>query len=120
MAILNGSFLLFSYVGMWKPINWFGWKSYFYNSYTIVTRFFTCAFTLAHGIDLLFVSRKVSDFTKNISAFLGMVNACLKYAEILRTRKSIIKICQNFQTGLFKPNTLDEIRIQDKYNQMIR
>ncbi|KAK0076679.1 hypothetical protein PV325_005017, partial [Microctonus aethiopoides] len=84
---------------MWKPTNWFGWKSYFYNSYTIVIRFFTCGFTLAHGIDLLFVSRKVSDFTNNISAFLGMVNACLKYAEILRTRKSVIKICQNFQTG---------------------
>ncbi|KAK0093250.1 hypothetical protein PV326_013958 [Microctonus aethiopoides] len=105
---------------MWKPTNWFGWKSYFYNSYTIVIRFFTCGFTLAHGIDLLFVSRKVSDFTNNISAFLGMVNACLKYAEILRTRKSVIKICQNFQSGLFKPNTLDEIQIQDKYNQLIR
>ncbi|KAK0179431.1 hypothetical protein PV327_005183 [Microctonus hyperodae] len=84
---------------MWKPITWFGWKSYFYNLYTVVIIILTYGFTLAEGIDLLFVSSSIDDFMNNIFSLLAMVNVCSKIAGILGKRKDIYRICQNFQTG---------------------
>ncbi|KAK0093252.1 hypothetical protein PV326_013960 [Microctonus aethiopoides] len=84
---------------MWKPITWFGWKSYFYNLYTVVIIILTYGFTLAEGLDLIFVSSSIDDFMNNIFSLLAMVNVCAKIAGVLGKRKDIYKISQNLQTG---------------------
>ncbi|KAK0179430.1 hypothetical protein PV327_005182 [Microctonus hyperodae] len=119
MAILVENFLLLSCVGLWRQITWSGWKFYIYNIYTMIVILMNFGFTLTEVWNNVLIINNTNDIIKNVFSVFAMIVVCAKIFGILESHESIVEICQSLQTDWLKPNTIDEILIEEKYNHTI-
>ncbi|KAH0549402.1 hypothetical protein KQX54_008950 [Cotesia glomerata] len=114
-SILPHSFFILTLVGLWRPLEWRGWKFLLYNSYSCFVVLTNFAFTLTEFLDLVLVSSTVNEFTSNLSMMLAMVAACGKIVGVLCNRRQIIRALENLQKNPFKPRDQKEEMILQKF-----
>lgn len=77
-------------------------------------------FTLTEVWNHVFITNNINDIIKNMFSIFAMIIVCAKIFGILESHESIVEICQSLQTNWLKPNTIDEVLIQEKYNYTIK
>ncbi|CAD6225663.1 GSCOCT00014069001.2-RA-CDS, partial [Cotesia congregata] len=114
-SILPHSFFILTLVGLWRPLEWRGWKFLLYNLYSCFVVLTNFTFTLTEFLDLVLVSSTVNEFTSNLSMMLAMVAACGKIVGVLYNRRQIIRALENLQEKPFKPRDQKEEMILQKF-----
>nr|AQN78499.1 olfactory receptor 97 [Meteorus pulchricornis] len=120
MKVLTESVQVLCFIGLWKTSTWSGWKSNFYNMYTMSIIFLVGGFTLTQLLDLLFISKTIDEMIDNISTSVTIAVVCVKFIGIIMKSRELEKIRLDFVTGWLKPTTADEISIQEKYNRFTK
>ncbi|XP_057331113.1 odorant receptor 33b-like [Microplitis mediator] len=120
MDVLQENFSVLFYLGVWKPLDCTGIKSFLYNLYTLFITSISYTFLLSQILDLIISTKTVSDFTSNIFIVSAILTGCLKIFRFIRSRSTFINIINNFKRGLFKPANDDEIIIWNKYARITR
>ncbi|XP_057331119.1 odorant receptor 2a-like isoform X1 [Microplitis mediator] len=114
-TILPQSFFILTCIGLWRPVDWQGWKCKLYDAYSyfvVVTNF---AFSLSQLLDIILVRTSINELTNNMTMLLVMVTACGKILGILCNRNEIIQIIKSLEEKPFKPRDQYEIDIRNKY-----
>ncbi|XP_053595269.1 uncharacterized protein LOC103577211 [Microplitis demolitor] len=114
-TILPQSFFILTCIGLWRPVDWQGWKCILYDMYSyfvVVTNF---AFSLSQLLDIILVRTSINELTNNMTMLLVMVTACGKILGILRNRNEILQIIKSLEEKPFKPRDQYEIDIRNKY-----
>lgn len=120
-STLVENFLLFSFIGIWRPINWKnGWKKNFYNLYSFLTIFLCYWFTLTEILVIIFVKNNISDFINTTFLLFTMIAVCSKMTNIIIKRKAIKKVIKCLNIGPFKTQNNKEKYIKNKYKKISR
>ncbi|XP_057331130.1 odorant receptor Or1-like isoform X2 [Microplitis mediator] len=114
-AILPQSFFILSCVGLWRPVEWQGWKRILYNAYSCFIVFTNFVFTLTEFLDLILASETVNEFTNNLSMMLAMVAGCGKVIGVLCNHRIIAYVVQLLNQKPFILLNLYESNIKKKY-----
>ena len=121
MRVLHHNFLLFQWVGLWRPVHWLsGWKSTLYDSYTVFILFLVSSITLSEFIELVRSTDDVEAFTNNAFILMTMVGVCGKATNILKKRKELIRLTNVLLNDPCRPRTVEELAIQKKYDEINR
>ncbi|CAD6242141.1 GSCOCT00014174001.2-RA-CDS, partial [Cotesia congregata] len=114
-SILPQSFFILTCIGVWRPVEWQGWKCVLYDAYSwfvVITNF---AFSLSQFLDILLVRTSINELTNNLTMLLVMVTACGKIVGILFNRNEILEILRSLEEKPFKPRDQFEEDIRKKY-----
>ncbi|XP_044577571.1 odorant receptor 2a-like [Cotesia glomerata] len=118
--ILPQSFFILTCIGVWRPVEWQGWKCVLYDAYSrfvVITNF---AFSLSQFLGVLLVRTSINELTNNMSMLLVMVTACGKIVGILFNRNEILEILRSLEEKPFKPRDQFEEDIRKKYIHISR
>ncbi|CAD6210718.1 GSCOCT00013809001.3-RA-CDS, partial [Cotesia congregata] len=98
--ILPQSFFILTCIGVWRPVEWQGWKCVLYDAYSwfvVITNF---AFSLSQFLGVLLLRTSINELTNNMSMLLVMVTACGKIVGILINRNEILEILRSLEDKL--------------------
>ncbi|CAD6225667.1 GSCOCT00014070001.2-RA-CDS, partial [Cotesia congregata] len=110
-AVLSHSLFILTLVGLWRPIDWRGWKSLLYNSYTYFVAFANFAFILTELVDIVTNSSSVNDLTNGLTKIMGQLGAFGKVVGIMLNRKMILQGIKLLELKPFKLEDQDEKNI---------
>ncbi|XP_071639460.1 odorant receptor 46a-like isoform X2 [Temnothorax longispinosus] len=121
MQILSLNFLIHTFCGIWRPIEWSS------NGAKLLYSIFTCGvisseyfMVLTQFMDIVLVVDNIDDFTANTLLFLSMVNVCCKATFVVIRRNAIIDVVGSLLKAPHKPRNEDEVAIQTKFDKFIR
>ncbi|KAL0112563.1 hypothetical protein PUN28_012110 [Cardiocondyla obscurior] len=121
MQLLSFNFLIYTYAGIWRPVEWTSTcAKLLYNIFTSVILFLEYFLGLTQFLDILFVIETVDEFVANSLMFASIVIVCSKATIIILRRESIINLVQTLLTAPCKPRNRDEVIIQTKFDNFIR
>ncbi|XP_071639477.1 odorant receptor 46a-like isoform X1 [Temnothorax longispinosus] len=121
MQILSLNFLIHTFCGIWRPIEWSS------NGAKLLYSIFTCGvlsseyfMVLTQFMDIVLVVDNIDDFAANTLLFLSNVNASLKATFVVIRRNAIINVVGSLLKAPHKPRNEDEVAIQMKFDRFIR
>ncbi|XP_044577604.1 putative odorant receptor 71a [Cotesia glomerata] len=114
-AVLSHSLFILTLVGLWRPIDWRGWKSLLYNSYTYFVAFANFVFILTEFVDIVTNSSSVNDLTNGLTKIMGQLGAFGKVVGIMLNRKMILQGIKLLELKPFKLEDQDEKNVLKKY-----
>ncbi|XP_057331132.1 odorant receptor Or1-like isoform X2 [Microplitis mediator] len=114
-AILPQSFFILSCVGLWRPVEWQGWKCILYNSYSCFIVLNNIVFTVTEFLDLILASTTINEFTNDLAKMLGQVGAFGKIVGVLCNHRMIAYVVQLLNQKPFILLDLYENDIKKKY-----
>ncbi|XP_074111286.1 odorant receptor Or1-like [Cotesia typhae] len=114
-AVLSHSIFILTLVGLWRPIDWCGWKSLLYNSYTYFVAFSIFAFILTEFVDIVTNSSSVNDLTNGLTKIMGQIGAFGKVVGIMLNRKMILHGIKLLKLKPFKLEDQHEKNVLNKY-----
>nr|AZQ24919.1 odorant receptor [Aphidius gifuensis] len=120
MQLLQESFFILKCTGLWKPASCYGWRSWLYNLYIFIIRFNLWMFVITQSLALVLTSNSIEDFTNILFLLLSVLVVCGKINNMLSGRKLMDKLINSFNKYPFKPETDDEINIQNRFNRINR
>lgn len=121
MQILTLNFLMYTFGGIWRPIEWSSnAANSLYNIFTCIVLIMEYFLVITQFLDILLVVDNVDDFVINSLMFMSIINVVSKATVVVVRRNAIINLVQRLLKGLCKPQDEDEITIQTKFDQFIR
>jgi len=121
MQILSLNFLIYTIVGIWRPIDWSSnVAKLLYNAFTFIVLVLEYFQMLTQFIDIVFVVDNIDDFVTNTLMFLNVVAACCKATVVIVRRNSIINLVYILLKAPYKPRDENEMTIQMKYDKFIK
>ncbi|XP_025266804.1 odorant receptor 13a [Camponotus floridanus] len=121
MQILSLNFLIYTVVGIWRPIDWSSnVAKLLYNAFTFIVLVLEYFLMLTQFMDIVFVVDNIDDFITNTVMFLSIVGVCFKATIVIIRRNSIISLVHILLKAPYKPRDEDEMAIQMKYDKFIK
>ncbi|XP_025266805.1 odorant receptor 13a-like [Camponotus floridanus] len=121
MQILSLNFLIYTVVGIWRPIDWSSnVAKLLYNAFTFIVLVLEYFLMLTQFMDIVFVVDNIDDFITNTVMFLSIVGVCCKATIVIIRRNSIISLVHILLKAPYKPRDEDEMTIQMKYDKFIK
>ncbi|GAB1867164.1 Odorant receptor [Camponotus japonicus] len=121
MQILSLNFLIYTVVGIWRPIDWSSnVAKLLYNTFTFIVLVLEYFLMLTQFMDIVLVVDNIDDFATNTLMFLSIVGVCCKATIVVVRRNSIISLVQILLKAPYKPRDEDEVAIQMKYDKFIK
>ena len=113
MEILPYTFALSKLGGMWRPVNWSGWKSKAYNIYTLLVILLLYSFCVLDSINLLSSKDNFQEFTNEAITVLSVYCGFCKALTFLIKRKHLINILDILQNNICQPRNVEENAIRN-------
>ncbi|XP_011705251.1 PREDICTED: uncharacterized protein LOC105460496, partial [Wasmannia auropunctata] len=121
MQILSFNFLIYTFAGIWRPVEWLSnGAKLLYNIFTSVVLFLEYFLVLSQFMDILLVIDNIDDFTTNSLIFASIVTVTCKATLVVIRRDAISNLIQDLLTAPCKPQNGDEKMIQTKFDEFIR
>nr|UEN71236.1 olfactory receptor 53 [Gregopimpla kuwanae] len=121
MQILQHTFIVLKWVGLWRPGHWSqGKEAKLYNAYTWLVIFFLIIVILSQFIGLVKSVNDLDAFANNIFLLLTLVADCGKAINILIKRENIIGLINCLEQDPCQPRTEEELVIQRKFDRIVR
>lgn len=121
MQILSLNFLIYTFCGMWRPIEWSSnGANFLYNVFTCIVLIWEYFLLLTQFLDILFVIDNVDDFVANSIYLISVVVVTCKSTLVVIRRNAIISLVQVLLKAPCKPRDEDEVAIQTKFDTFIR
>ncbi|XP_044020217.1 odorant receptor 4-like [Aphidius gifuensis] len=120
MQLLQESFFILKCTGLWKPASCYGWRLWLYNLYIFIIICNSWMFVISQSLDLVLTSNSIEDFTNILFLLLSVLVVCGKINNMLSGRKLMDKLINSFNKYPFKPETDDEVNIQNRFNRINR
>ena len=117
MQRLPYSFAIFKYCGLWRPINWTGWKSRLYNTYTCIVVVMLIFYYVCNFINIWYSIDNLPEFTNNSFVLLTEFGAFCKALTLLIKRRNIIDLGNILETDICQARDTQEIQIQRSFDQ---
>lgn len=108
------------YVGLWRPVEWQGWKCKLYNVYTCFCFLNGIAFILSESVELIYFNNSIFYFFDNFSMLITVIGMCGKMLTLIIGHKITMQIVNKFQEYPFNTRDEEEQLIHNKFNQIIR
>lgn len=121
MQLLTLNFLIYTYAGIWRPIEWSSNGAKLL--YSIFTSIIVCSqyfLMLTQFMDIILIVDNIDDFATNTLMFLSIVAVCCKMTVVVVRRNAIINLVQLLLKAPHKPRDEDEAVIQTKFDVFIR
>ncbi|KAG8035014.1 hypothetical protein G9C98_005436, partial [Cotesia typhae] len=107
--------IILTLLGLWQPVDWRGFKSLLYNTYTCFIIFNNIFFITTEFIDIVLSSKTVEDFTQGLAKILGVVVATGKIFGVIINRNLILEAMDVLNLKPFKVSDDHEEDILKKY-----
>ncbi|XP_071562581.1 odorant receptor 94a-like isoform X1 [Temnothorax nylanderi] len=121
MQILALNFLLYTIIGLWRPIEWSSnYSKLLYSVYTFFMIYLVAYFVLAHLLYIIFVIDNVEDFASASLFFFVAISILPKAITAVIYRGEIINLVETLQEKPCKACNEDETDIQIKFDRSIR
>ncbi|KAK0180245.1 hypothetical protein PV327_005910 [Microctonus hyperodae] len=120
MSVLPESFSALTFIGLWRPVHYKGWKALFYYLYTLVLFANSLTFIISEAVEMIFFNNGIFDFFNNSSMLITIIGMCGKMITVLHSRNIIIEIKKNLNQYPFKSRDNKENIIKKKFNRVIR
>nr|WGO81768.1 olfactory receptor 93 [Microplitis mediator] len=117
-TILPQSFFILSWVGLWRPIDWQGWKFILYNAYSWFVVLSNILFIVTKFLDIILVSTTANEFINDLASMLGQVGAFGKIIGVLYKHRMITHVIQLLDEKPFLLLDPFENDIKKKYDDM--
>ena len=117
MDTLPYTFVLSKLGGMWRPVNWSGWKSKAYNIYTFFAVVILYSYCVLDTINLLHLRDNFQEFTNNSITVLTVYGVFLKAVTFLIKRKHVLNLEAILQRKVCQPRDSKEKAIQELSNR---
>lgn len=118
--MLAHTFNILKFLGLWQSVDCLhGWKSEFYNLYTIFVVLLVHSNTVSEFLGLL-GSQGVDQLINNSIVFLSMVGSCGKAIVILSKHQQIVYLVETLQKYPCKPQNRIENLIYNKSDRIIK
>ncbi|KAF7991770.1 hypothetical protein HCN44_010571 [Aphidius gifuensis] len=118
--MLKYTILLLTIVGLWQPSDWFkGWKTYLYTIYTYLMILLLYTITFTEFLYLVTSTAEIEEIANNSFLLLSMIGVCVKAATVIINKCVIDDMNILLGKDPFRPQTIAEKRIQNKYNDII-
>ena len=117
MQRLPYNFAIFEYCGMWRPINWTGWKSRLYNTYTCIVVVMLIFYYVCYFINVWYSIDNLPEFTNNSFVLLTEFGAFCKALTLLIKRRNIIDLGNILESDICQARDTQEIEIQRSFDQ---
>ncbi|XP_008559709.1 odorant receptor 33a [Microplitis demolitor] len=120
MTLIESCWMVFTWLGLFRPTKWKGLKARIYDLYTASVLFFNYSFFICGVMDI--------DFTHlNFFADIDLITLMLQYIEntpkilcMILSRNALIEIDFKLQNDHFKLKDEDEKKIQSKFDKFSR
>ena len=112
MDRLPYSFALSKFGGMWRPLDWSGWKSKAYNIYTLFVIVLLYSYCLLDTINLLNSKDNFQEFTNEAITVLTVYCVYFKALTFLIKRRHLINLVDILQRNVCQPRDSEETAIQ--------
>ncbi|XP_036140049.1 odorant receptor Or1 [Monomorium pharaonis] len=121
MQVMQFPLKILTVAGCRPPISWSSLcKRTVYNAYTILMCLLMFTFLLPQLIDIIINVDNADDFADTFYLMIAMVNSCYKMISLLLNRKNIEMLTEALVEKPFRPLEPDEIKIREKYNNIVR
>lgn len=120
MQIMQVPLKILMVAGCWPPISWSPICRMIYNIYTIFITLLLLTFMLPQLMDIILIVDNPDDFTDTFYVMLAMFMACCKMFSLLLNRKNIKIFVDMLIEKPFRPLEPDEIKVRQKFNNMIQ
>ncbi|KAH0953404.1 OrE8 [Eciton burchellii] len=121
MQTLSLNFLIYTFGGVWRPIEWCSNQAkMLYSTYTVFVLSSLYFYVLTHFMDIVLIVDNVDDFASNSLMFLTIVAVCCKATLVVVRRNAIINLVQILLKHPYKFQDADEMAIQRKFDEFIR
>jgi len=121
MQTLSLNFLIYTFGGVWRPIEWCSNQAkMLYSTYTVFVLSLLYFYVLTHFMDIVLIVDNVDDFASNSLMFLTIVAVCCKATLVVVRRNAIINLVQILLKHPYKFQDADEMAIQRKFDEFIR
>lgn len=119
--MLQYTFLLLKYCGLWQPINWHpGWKTSLYTVYTYSIIFIIYTNTLTELIDLVTSTSDIEEVASNSFMLLSMIGVCGKAVTVVIRRRLIVDLKTLLERDPCRPRNNAEVQIQNKFDHLVK
>ncbi|XP_011706916.1 PREDICTED: putative odorant receptor 71a [Wasmannia auropunctata] len=121
MQILSFNFLMYTFAGIWRPVEWSSnGAKLLYNIFTSIVLLLEYFLMLSQFMDILLMMDNIDDFVTNSLIFAGVAVVTCKTTLVVIRRDAIINLVQILLTAPCKPRNEDEKMIQTKFDEFIR
>lgn len=121
MQILSLNFLMYTFCGLWRPIEWSSTGANFlYNIFTCIVLILEYFYLLTQFLDIILVIDNIDDFVTNSLFCMSVVSVVCKATVVVTRRDAIVSLVQVLLTAPCKPRDKDEVVIQTKFDKFIR
>ncbi|KAH0953415.1 OrE7 [Eciton burchellii] len=121
MQILSLNFLMYSFGGVWRPIEWCSSEAkILYSTYTGLVLSSLYFLVLTQFMDIVLIVDNIDDFTSNSLMLLTIFAVCCKATLVMIRRNAIINLVQILLKCPYKFQDADEMAIQRKFDEFIR
>lgn len=122
MHVLSESFAIFTFAGIWQPVNWKSpsTKSVLYKIYTTTSIILVYTLTISELIGAYLMTKSLADFTDFMFLLCSTVNVCWKTANIIIYRDRLIRLAGMLLEARCLPRSASEAVILDRFNKNAR
>lgn len=121
MQILSFNFLMYTMIGLWRPIEWSSKCSKsLYSVYTFFTIYVLTFSMLTNLLYIAFIVDNVDAFVSCLSLALSVISTLFKAILTVIRRDRIINLTEILQKEPYKACNEEEIDIQMKFDRSIR
>ncbi|THK33189.1 odorant receptor 4 [Diachasma alloeum] len=109
------TFLILTYMGLWKPKNLSKWKSIFYNLYSAVVVTMMTTYGLSRLVNMIVSTKNMAQFI-----FLGVLESGLKGCTLFFYASKIINIFEMVSRPPFQCQTSEESLVHQQFSREVR